>query len=278
MAIITISRQLGSLGTDIANKLNEEMRINYLDKESLHEELIEKYGISEEKFKRYDEKKPALWDVFSSDKDRYIHFMQTAMYEFAKKGHCIVNGRGGQVLFKNLPTVLRVRIVAPIDVRLERIKKDYNDDARLAEQIIRHSDHDRAGFHKFFFHVNWEDSGLYDLVVNTGAFSVGAAVRLIKDALKRKGVMEKQAEHERKLADICLSQDVITSIAYKEKIPVQFLEATAENGVVTLQGMTIVTENVDLCEQAARKVSGVKDVINEIHYAPMTHAGQIHLK
>jgi osmotically-inducible protein OsmY len=56
------------------------------------------------------------------------------------------------------------------------------------------------------------------------------------------------------------------------------LEATAKTGVVTLKGMTIVAENVDLSDQAARKVPGVEEVVNEIHYTPMTHAGQIHLK
>ena len=278
MAIITLSRQLGSLETDIAKTLQEDMGFHYLDKHSLHEELIKKYGVSEENFERYDEKKPAFWDVFSADKDSYIHFMKTAIYEFAQKGNCIISGRGGQVLFKDLPGVLRIRLIAPIALRLERIKKDYNDDARVAEHVIRHNDHDKAGFHKFFFHVNWEDAGLYDLVINTGAFTVDTAVRMIKDAFASKNVMAQQAENDRKLADICLSQEVITSIAYQEKIPVQFLEVTAVDGIVTLRGMTIAAEDVNMSEHAARKVPGVKDVINEIHHTPMTHAGQIHLK
>lgn len=49
MAIITISRQLGSFGTEIAKKLQEELHYSYLDKQSLEEELVHKYGISEKK-------------------------------------------------------------------------------------------------------------------------------------------------------------------------------------------------------------------------------------
>ena len=271
MAIITISRQIGSLGTEIAKKLREELGFNYLDKKSLDEELVKTYGIPEEKVERYDERKPAFWDAFSSDKDRYIHFVKTAMYSFAREGNCLIIGRGGQFLFKDIPGVFRIRVIAPIALRLERIKQQHNDDARLAEKLIRHSDHDKAGFHKFFFHINWEDPDLYDLVINTRFLTIEAAARLIRDALESTGAMEKHAEQERKLADICLSQEVITSIAYLEKIPVQFLEASAVNGVVTLKGTTMAEEDVKCCEDAARKVPGVKEVMNEIHYIPTTY-------
>lgn len=273
MAIITISRQIGSLGTEIAKKLQEELGFNYLDRKSLDGELIQKYGIPEEKLERYDEKKPAFWNTFSSDKDSYIHFVKTAMYKFAQEGNCVIIGRGGQFLFKDIPGVFRIRVIAPIALRLERIKKKYNYNDRLAEQALRQNDHDKAGFHKFFFHINWEDADLYDLVINTHLLSVEAAVRLIKDAVGSTGIMEKRAEQERKLADICLSQEVITSIVFMEKIPVQFLEAEAlaASGVVTLRGATMTAEDMACCEAAARKVPGVKEVINEMHYIPATY-------
>jgi cytidylate kinase len=271
MAIITISRQLGSLGTEIAKQLKEKLGFHYLDQESLEEELVKKYGIPEEKVERYDEKKPTFWDIFSSDKDKYLHFMKTAIYEFTRKGSCIIIGRGGQILLKNIPGVLHIRVIAPTELRLERIKKKYSYNDRLAEQIIRHSDHDRAGFHKFFFHINWEDPHLYDLVINTNSFTVEAAIHLIKEVLNSTGIMAKQPEKESKLADLCLSQEVITSIVYTERIPVRFLEAIAISGVVTLKGSTITTEDVNRCEEVARGVPGVKEVINEIYYLPTTY-------
>ncbi|GAK59080.1 hypothetical protein U27_06056 [Candidatus Vecturithrix granuli] len=273
MAIITISRQIGSLGTEIAKKLREDLGFNYLDKQSLDEELIQKYGIPEKKVERYDEKKPGFWDTFSSDKDSYIHFVKTAMYKFAQQGNCLIIGRGGQFVFKDLPGALHIRIIAPIALRLERIKKKYNYDDRLADQVLRHSDHDRAGFHKFFFHTNWDNTDLYDLVINTRLLSVEAAVQLIKDALESTGIMEQRVAQESKLADICLSQEVITSIIFMEKIPVQFLEveALAASGVVTLRGATMTAEDMACCEAVTCKVPGVKEVINEMHYIPATY-------
>ena len=271
MAIITISRTFGSLGTEIARSLKEELGFHYLDKESLEEELFKKFGIPEEKVERYDEKKPAFWEIFSSDKDSYIHFMKTAIYEFAQEGNCAIIGRGGQFLFKDIPGVLCVRVIAPAELRIERIKNRYSYNDRVAEELMHHIDHDRAGFHKYFFHINWENNDFYDLVINTKSFSVEAAVHLIKDALESTEIMEKQPEKESKLADLCLGQEVITSIAYMEKVPVRFLEAVAINGIVTLRGSTITTEDVNRCEVVARRVPGVKEVINEIYYLPTTY-------
>jgi cytidylate kinase len=271
MAIITISQQLGSLGTDIANVLKEELHFKYLDKESLEEKLVSKYGLPEEKIERYDEKKPAFWDMFSSDKDQYLHFLKTAIYEFARKDSCIIIGRGGQILFQEVPGVLRVRIVAPTELRVERIKECHKYDDRLAEQLIRHSDHDRAGFHRFFFHVNWEDYHLYDLMINTQTFTVPIAVQLIRDALQSFGAEEKQQETENKMNDLCLAQEVVTSIAYENRVPIHFLEAISVRGVVTLRGSAMTTEDVSRSESITRNVPGVKNVINEIYCIPHTY-------
>lgn len=275
MAVLTISRQTGSLGTEIAQALQDEFKWKFLDKESLEVELVEKYGIPEKSVERYDEKKPAFWEMFSSDKDRYLHFMKTVMYEFARNGNgngnCIIIGRGGQVLFHDIPGVLTVRVIAPTMTRIERLKTEHGYHERLAEQIIRHSDHDRAGFHKFFFHVNWDDSHLYDLVLNTARFRVEEAVDVMKHAIEATGIKEQQAEKDSKLADLCLGQEVVTQIAYREKIPVQFLEAIAVSGIVTLRGSTLTTEDIHRCEAVAQNVPGVKEVINEVYYIPHTY-------
>lgn len=270
MALITISRQLGSLGNDIADALKNELSYAYLDKIQLEEMLVSTYGLPEESVEKYDEKKPAFWDIFFSEKDRYLHFMKTAMYEFAQQGNGIILGRGGQVLLKDVPGALHVRVVAPMELRLERVKQRYNCDDRLAEQLIRNSDHDRIGFQKFFFHINWEDLSQYDLVMNTGTFTVVQVVEFVKSAIEMLDLKRKQEDCAKKLADLCLGQAVVTQIAYKEKLPIQFLEALVDHGVVTLRGSTITADDIQRCEQIAKTVPGVKHVVNEVYFIPNT--------
>jgi len=267
MAIITISRQLGSLGSQVANVLAEELTLSSIGKESLEAMLCE-HGMVEKQVERYDEKKPHFWEAFSSDKDRYLHCLKTAIYEFARKGNCVIIGRGGQVLLGNLSGVFHVRVIAPTELRIDRIKQRFSCDNRHAEKIIRHSDHDRAGFYRSFFHVDWNSSSLYDLTINTHFLTVDEAVELIKNGLRFTEIAEKQHETSGKLADLCLGQEVVTTILYKEEIPVQFLEGLAEDGVVTLKGSGDTMDDIRQCEIIADQVPGVQKVINEVSFLP----------
>jgi cytidylate kinase len=265
MPIITVSRQIGSRGSEISRELAKKMGFNFLDKESLEEALV-KHGVPEVKMEKYDEKRPSFWEIFSSDRDRYLHYLQTVMVEFARQGSCVLLGRGGQVLLAGLPGVLRLRIISPPDLRVQRIKAFYGWDERHALQMIRHSDNDRAGFHKFFFHVDWESGCLYDLVVNTAAFSVEAAVDLLAGLLRSTDMKSKVKQTEPRLEDLDLKLKVEGRILFEEKIPVKFLEIGVKNGEVTLNGTVNVRVMIERCLEAAEAVEGVKKVINQIYF------------
>ena len=275
MPVITISRQLGSLGDEIAQLLSKDFRSGHLDKESL-EGLFEEYGIPKESVERYDEKKPGFWDLFKTDRARYLHFMKEAVFKFARKENCVILGRGGQVLFKDLPGILRVRIIAPLEIRKNNVMKMFACDESHAEKIIQHSDNERAGFHKFFFDENWENLELYDLVINTDSFSTETTVQLIKNIVQTDEFKTAQKETGQKLADLCLEHEIKTTIIYKEKILLQFLEVTADRGIVTLRG--IVDSNADLehCEKIAAEMPEVKEVQNEIYFSPISSAYGLH--
>ena len=275
MPVITISRQLGSLGTRIAQLLSKNFKCNYLDKDSL-EETFRDYGIPKESVERYDEKKPGFWDLFKTDKARYLHFMKGAIYEFACKGSCIILGRGGQIVLGDLPGVLNVRVVAPMETRIERIKKRFECDERQVEKIIQHNDHERAGFHKFFFGYNWEDLSLYDLEISTGSFSAETAAKLIKDAANTGEFKAAQKETCLKLADLSLEHEIKTAIIYKEKVPIQFLEVFSNQGVVTLSGIVANKEDVEQCEKIACSTKEANEVRNEIFFNPISSNYGLH--
>lgn len=263
MAIVTVSRQLGSLGTDVAHRLAEEVEVDCLDKDSFEKALQER-GMARAKVDKYDEKKPSVWDTFSTDRDLYLHFMKTVVYDCARKGDAVILGRGGQVLLRGLPGTLSVRIIAPYETRVSRLEERLGVARREAEQAIRHSDHDRSGFHRFFFNVNWSDACLYDMVLSTANLSVGSVVETVKQAMGRPEISDRLQEAKKALDDLTLDQRVEAAILYEKKIPVQYFEAESSQGVVTLRGAVTSTYIIGLCEETARSLSGVKDVINEI--------------
>ena len=105
MAIITISRQLASLGDETAAELAKLLNYRLVDKHIL-EERIKSYGVTEHKLEKYDERKPSFWASLSQDKDDYLHYLKTAILIEAGQGSAVIIGRGANVIFKNVPRIV----------------------------------------------------------------------------------------------------------------------------------------------------------------------------
>jgi len=275
MPIITISRQLGSLGTDIAQLLCKRFQYQCVDKELL-EGAFGESGLPRESVERYDEKKPGFWDIFKTDKARYLHFVKGALFGFARKGNCVILGRGGQAALGNIPGILHVRVVAPMEKRIQRITKRFECDERQAAKFIDQNDQERGGFHKFFFDCNWEDSDLYDLVINTGSLSAESAARLIQDVAKSDEFAARQTETLLKLDDLSLEHEIKTTIIYKEKLSIHFLEVFSQQGVVTLRGIAGDSRDVEQSEKIAASMENVKEVHNEVLFKPIATTYGLH--
>lgn len=265
MAIITVSRELGSLGNEAAETLAKRLGYKLVDKELLDKALAGR-GIAERKIEKYDEKRPSVWDAFSSDRDRYLHFLKAVIYEEASKGDTVIIGRGGCILLGELPGTLHVRVTAPHDVRVRRMAAQLKIKEHQAEQVLKHSDHDRAGFWRYFFNVNWADSSIYDLVINTAHIDDQIVADLIERALEPFSVEKHEKAARSLLADLALGQQVETRILYEQSVPVQFLEARVSDGVVTLLGAVSALKNAEKAVEIAKGVPGVREVRNEISF------------
>jgi len=263
MAIITIARGLATLGEDIARELAQITGYKLIDREYVEKRLGD-FGIGPEKRQKYDEKKPGFWASLSQERDDYLHYLKTALYEEASSGECIVVGRGGQAVFKTVPSLVSVLLVAPQAIRVERIMHFYKCDERHAVQIIEQSDHDRAGFHKYFFSSDWHDPREYDLAVNTARCEVDQAATLI-DRMRTTLVDASREEAGRaRIAELLLGQRVVTEIVYGKKVPVHFLEAAAQGGRIVLHGVSNTQAAIDAAVAAARTVPGVESVESAI--------------
>jgi len=265
--MVTISRQVGAGGDEIARLLAKELKWKFLDKEAL-ERLLAERGFPKMEFEIYDERKPALWHRFSAERDRYLHFLKMVSYDFARQGSCVILGRGGQILFRDVPGALRVRVVAPLQDRVEAVREKFDYDERRARQVVQHEDNERAGFHRFLFRANWDSSDLYDLVISTRFISETSAADLIKKALAAKEVAAVKKERARKLEDLYLAQRVRIAILYEQQLPIHFLEIEAVDGVITLKGTVGIRESIARCETIAADVPGVTRVVNEVSYVP----------
>src|SRR6266436_6406032 len=122
MAIVTISHEIGAGGPEIGQQLAERLGCRYVDHE-LISNAATRYGLLEEKLSHLDESKPSLFERFDAETRRYITVIQTALYDLAEQDNVVLMGRGGQWLLRGIPHVLRVRVMAPFDVRVKRLTK-----------------------------------------------------------------------------------------------------------------------------------------------------------
>lgn len=271
MSIVTISRQVGSLGSEVALKLAEALRVECADKTTL-EKYLNDHGIPPEVRERFEEKRPSLWDALSFDKHRYLHHLKAAILDFAVKGEGVIVGRGSPVFLQGVPGVLHVKLVAPMAVRVARIREQHGCDDAHAKRIIHHGDHDRSGFYRYFFDVDWNSPELYDLTINTGVLSAAQVVDLIRRVLDSNCVSNDPHAFQLALSDQLLAHAVTTKILYDEQVPLRFFTATAEDGVVTISGVTGIPEDVSRCAELAAAVPGVKSVVQSVSFVP-DHVG-----
>jgi cytidylate kinase len=262
MAIITISRQLGSQGSEIAQMLSQQLNYRLLNKENLATELRQN-GISD--MEKHDEKQPNFYKSFSSKNYTYIHFLQSALFKFAENGRCIILGRGGQYLLGILPGTMKLNITAPDELRLKRIKVRFSCGRPRPEKIMQTSDRERSGFHNFFFNIDWQDASQYDLIMSTEYFSPKKAAEIIIDSLSAFDTDEIHKQSQHMLDNIRLGQEIITNIFENKKIPVRYLRASAEDGIGALDGGVMSSPDIDVCEHAAMEVPGVRRVINRVN-------------
>jgi cytidylate kinase len=263
MAIITISRELAALGDETAQELAKILGYRFIDKHTL-EERIKSYGVVGRKFEKYDERKPSFWASLSQDRDDYLHYLKTAMLTEAAEGECVFIGRGAGAIFRGIPGVLSVFLVAPEEIRWERVKSYFHCDEKRARQIIDQSDRDRMGFHRYFFDIEWKEPSNYHLALNTGVLHPVAAAEIIKYHRDHVITSEMEVQNSARLKELIRGQQVVHHLLYEKGIPVHFLEAAVEGNIVTLYGVANSQSQVEAALNAAKEAVPDGSIRSEI--------------
>lgn len=217
MAVITISRQFGSGGDEIARRIAEILDHQLFDKRLVAKTAAE-VGLSEQEIIDFSEEShkvrsfldrlfrvspPSsaghIWTEDATglrrvegvrlEEDVLLNLMQKAIRSAHASGKIIIVGRGGQVILRDQPDVLSFRVEAPMEDRIQRVKDqlrqsrhEFNADVQLrrdAQDLIYTRDAASADYLKRFYQVDWADPALYHLVINTGKLSIEQAADII---------------------------------------------------------------------------------------------------
>lgn len=272
MSVITISRELGSLGTEIAREVAEKVNYEYVDKEKIGKILAD-FGLASEDFEEIDEKAPPLWDFLSIQRTNFLIRIEAAIYDFARKGKVVIVGRGGQVLLKNVPGTLHIRIFAPFDLRVKRLVESERIDERHAVRMLRRSDHDSAGYIQSLFNADWNDARLYDLVINTEKLSPATAAKLIITSIHSKEIQEGGEKGKGKLAERALVQKAKARLVPILGLNLHYVEIRAERGILVLRGEVTSSRLKEDCERRLAALEGIDRVENQLSVARFSGCG-----
>jgi hypothetical protein len=179
----------------------------------------------------------------------------------------VIVGRGGQVLLKNIPGTLHVRIFAPFNLRVKRLVERERIDEKHAVRMFRQSDHDSAGYIHSFFNADWNDASLYDLLINTEKLSPATAVQLIIDSVQSREVQEGVEKGKEKLAELALVQKAEAKLVAILGSDLHHAEIRAEKGLVILRGVVTSPVLKEECERTVAALEGVTHVKNELSVA-----------
>lgn len=182
MAIITISRGTMSGGNDLAMCLAGVLGYPSLSREVLVDAAA-MLGVSEEVLHGKILKEVGFWERFSDDRRLYVIALQSALAEQCLSGDLIYHGHAGHLLLKGMPCVLRVRLIAPMEMRIQRVMQRDNLSYEAAYNIITTRDKARVQWSRFVYDVDWSDPIMYDMVMNLEHITISEACGIISAAV-----------------------------------------------------------------------------------------------
>ena len=182
MAVITISRLVGSKGTLIGKEVAKKMDYKYVDISHV-QEIMDQYG--EINFKKVYDQKISIWDRYSVMTNDMLQFFKRVMESIAKSGNVLIIGRGSFISLGQYSDVLDVMVYAPLETRIGAIMemRDITDKEKAKNYIIK-KEKIRQSFIEQTFNVRWNQIENFDMVFNTGKLTSGSVIDSIVSAAK----------------------------------------------------------------------------------------------
>jgi cytidylate kinase len=189
--VVTVSRQYGSLGHDVAQRLAEKLQLDLFDQELIHE-IAESTHLSERVVSALDEKgRELLTDWMTSlatnaylSPAGYLYHLTRVVGAIAHHGGAVIVGRGAHLIL-DPGRALRVLVVAPLETRVQTVMQREGLSEREARRRVSQVEADRKAFLMKHFHVESDDPTRFDLVVNTGLLGVEGATEAVSTGVAR---------------------------------------------------------------------------------------------
>lgn len=264
MPVIAMTREMGSLGKDVAAGLSEELGIALVYHEIV-DVLADKMRVRKSHVIKLLDGHANIFERLTADKTSMSIFTAAEVCALAVNASgAVFRGWGTVHLLQKVPHVVSVRVCAPFEVRkrrmMERLK---TDDSAHVEEEIRASDEAQTALVRREFHSDWTDALHYDLVLNTDSLTVQQCIDHILKVVHSEQFAETEASRQ-VLADLALQTAVQAALRSKSATRRLDISVAVVQGHVTLEGIVAGRDDRTLAEAVAAEVPNVADVTNAL--------------
>jgi len=271
MAIIAISRGTFSGGEAVAKGVAERLGYQCISREVILEAA---WGsdVPAEKLFAAMEKRPSFWHRVVGERSAYLTFVRVALCEHARGGNLVYHGHVGHLLLPGIAHVIRVRVIADLEVRIQAAGQQQNLTRKDAIALIEKVDRERRQWTRFLFEVDWDDAHLYDLVLNLSRMSPNTACETVVKLSERPEFQPTSAS-QKAMRDLTLRSRVSAALAIDPRTRDADLTVLADDGIVTITGAIRSPTVEEVIPLVARQAEGVKEVRCEARVGSIPYAG-----
>jgi cytidylate kinase len=186
--VITISREPGASGSEIARRLAQALKMDLVGAQII-QKIAESADISAKVIESLDEKELTRRDHWLSSlfetrhlwEDDYLYHLTKVIGTFGRQGNFVIVGRGAQYILPPEDT-FRLRFIAPMEIKIENVMRDFGSSSIDAEKYVIKTDSDRHAYLRKYFNADVTDPSHYDMVVNTGKLGIDGSLEAVRAA------------------------------------------------------------------------------------------------
>ncbi|MCU0572635.1 MAG: cytidylate kinase family protein [Syntrophobacteraceae bacterium] len=265
MAVLTISRELGSGGREIALAVAKSLGHEVVDKERLLADMRAHGQQWEQWSKDLDEHAPSTWEKYDWSFRGFVALIQSILFKYALRDRVVLLGRGANFLMKDIPYALRARITAPIESRISRIMVRESVNENTALWLIDKSDRERSGFIHSIYGKDWNDPLEYDQIFDTGSKPLDEVVERLVELLREwDGLCDEECREPIRMRGEAAR--IKAGLLTNPRLFIPTLDVEFDGTGIALRGVIHNPREYEQVEREARKLAGDLPLRCQLHY------------
>jgi cytidylate kinase len=272
MAVIAMTREMGTLGKDVVAGLAERLGLEVIQHGLVERNIAETSGLPENKVHRFLEGEASLLERWRMDRRRMRCCTAQEIFELAAKGNVLIRGWGSVYLLRSVAHVLSVRVCAPMEFREAVLMQRLGlKDRAAARREIERDDSAHNGAMQGMFGIDWTDPAHYTIVLNTARIPVSECVDCIVRLVQSPAFAQTE-DSKAELMNQLISARVRSALErHFGSDAGALIETEVKAGQVMLTGQMVDAHYIAEAVRLVRSVEGVTGV--KSHIVPIGFQG-----